>query len=92
MLCIYCIYIYFCIIENDSYYLISIFISILTIISFYRYIVSIYIAICYTDYNGYNIVTMYCIAITVFEYRYNCIEYDCILCGVLDVRILIMRL
>ena len=24
----------------------------------------------------YNIVTMYYIAITVFEYRYNCIELD----------------
>ena len=30
----------------------------------------------------YNIVTMYYIAITVFEYRYNCSEYD-ILCSVL---------
>ena len=30
----------------------------------------------------YNIVTMYYIVITVFEYRYNCSEYD-ILCSVL---------
>ena len=42
------------------------FISILTIVCFYRYIVLIYIAIYYIDYNSYNIVTMYYIAITVY--------------------------
>lgn len=62
-------------IDNHSYYLISMFISILTIVYFYRYIVSIYIAIYCSDYNSYNMVTMYYIAITVFEYRYNCSEY-----------------
>ena len=58
MICIYCIIIHSLLIDTSSYYLISMFISILTIICFYRYIVSIYIAICYSDYNSYNIVTM----------------------------------
>ena len=52
------------------------FISILTIVSLYRYIISIYIAIYCTDYNSYNIVTICFIVVTVFEYRYNYIEYD----------------
>lgn len=30
---------------------------------------------------------MCCMAITIFKYRYNSIEYDSILCGVLDVMI-----
>ena len=60
------IYIHFYIIDNHSYYWIDMFISILTIVYFYWYIVSIYIAICYTDWNRYNIVTMYYIIITVY--------------------------
>ena len=84
ILCIYCINIHFCIIKNDSYYLISMFISILTIIYFYRQIILIYIAIQCTDQNGCKRVTMYYMVVTVYVYRYNCIEYHWILCGVLD--------
>ena len=63
-------------IDTGYYYQISMFISILTIIYFYRYIVSIYIAIYCTDCNSYNMITIIYIVVTVFEYRYNCIEYS----------------
>ena len=52
------------------------FISILIIIYFYRYIVLIYIAIYYSDYNSYKRVTSIYIVVTVFEYRYNCIALN----------------
>ena len=63
--------IHFCIIDTDYYYLFDMFISILIIVCFYRYIVSIYIAIYYTDYNSYNIVTMCCIVVTVYYISRN---------------------
>ena len=47
------------------------FISILTIVYFYRYIVSIYIAIYCSDYNSYNIVTICCIVVSVYYISRN---------------------
>ena len=41
-----------------------------------RNVIQIHITIYCSDQNSYNMITMYYIAITVFEYRYNCIELD----------------